>query len=156
MGKAGISLIPQANGNSLAPKIDLHIHTVATPCDPDFTFDLAKLVEYVNTRAIDVIGITNHNVFDVEQYRIICDSVPCLVLPGIEIDLEGGHILLLADPSEVADFSARCTGVSAAVPASSSTMKLDAFKRVFSDLSRYLAIPHYEKKPQIPPKLFQT
>lgn len=134
-------------------KIDLHIHTVHTVNDSEFTFDLSKLVEYVKVRSLDVIGITNHNVFDLDQYRIICESVPCLVLPGIEVDLEAGHILILAEPSEVVDFSARCKEISLAVTDTISTMKLQNFNETFTDLRRYLAIPHYEKNPQIKPEV---
>lgn len=45
-------------------KIDLHVHTVKTIWDTPFLFDIQKVVEYVEQREIDVLAITNHNVFD--------------------------------------------------------------------------------------------
>ena len=45
-------------------KIDLHIHTVQTPSDPNgFTFDLEVLKDYIISSKLDAIAITNHNAF---------------------------------------------------------------------------------------------
>jgi len=52
-------------------KIDLHIHTVKTNSDADFEFNMESLAEYVKTKSIDVIAITNHNFKRyVMRYRI--------------------------------------------------------------------------------------
>lgn len=134
-------------------KVDLHIHTVLTQSDHAFSFDLAKLEEYVTSQNIDAIGITNHNKFVFEQYRQIVEQLSVLVIPGIEINLEGGHLLLLADPSEVTDFSSRTSQVSEAIPNPSVSISIDTLKEIFPDLSRYLLIPHYDKKPVIPPDI---
>lgn len=131
-------------------KIDLHIHTIATPSDSDFQFELAKLIEYINVKKLDIIGITNHNTFDEGQYRTIGASASCLVLPGIEVDLEDGHVLVLADPTEVQDFAARCDKVSLAVPDANTTMDIASFRGIFPDLSRFIIIPHYDKGPSVP------
>lgn len=131
-------------------KVDLHIHTVLTKSDHPFSFDLSKLEDYVTTQKIDAIGITNHNKFDIEQYHQIVERLSALVIPGIEINLEGGHLLLLADPSEVTDFSSRTFRVSEAIPDPSGSISINTLKEIFPDLSRYLLIPHYDKKPAIP------
>jgi hypothetical protein len=131
-------------------KIDLHIHTIPTPSDSEFQFELAKLVEYINEKKLDIIGITNHNTFMESQYRTIAASVSCLVLPGIEVDLEGGHVIVLADPTEVQDFVARCARVSLAVPDATTTMDMASFRGIFPDLSRFIVIPHYDKSPPLP------
>lgn len=79
-------------------KVDLHIHTISTVKDYPFNFEMDSLVKYVQSQKIDVIAITNHNVFDRKQYEQICSHLPCtLVLPGIEIDIDGGHALFLSD-----------------------------------------------------------
>ena len=137
-------------------KIDLHTHTVPTRSDSSFSFDLGKLVQYVLSTHIDAIGITNHNIFDLDQYRAIVDSVSILVIPGIEIDLESGHLLLLADPNDVVDFASRCTQVTATIPDPTNSMRLDKFKEIFPDLSRYLLIAHYDKKPVIPSEVIDS
>ena len=46
-------------------KCDLHIHTIATPSDASFTFNLNVLENYVQKMQLDVIAVTNHNVFDI-------------------------------------------------------------------------------------------
>jgi ABC-type multidrug transport system ATPase subunit len=130
-------------------KIDLHIHTIAAPSDRQFEFSLTILREYVAARQIDAIAITNHNLFDLAQFNEITDGVHVCVFPGIEIDLESGHMLLISEKDELADFAARCKAVSERIKAKNTSMSLSDLEAIFPDLSRYLLIPHYEKKPSI-------
>jgi hypothetical protein len=130
-------------------KIDLHTHTLCTASDSQFVFSIDAIRGYVSNCKIDALAITNHNVFDLNQYQAITDSVSCLVLPGIEIDLEGGHILVISDPENVNDFTARCGQVSQKITSQNSFIGISDFKGIFPDLSRYLLIPHYDKKPSI-------
>ena len=51
--------------------IDLHIHTIKTVFDADFTFDIKKLEEYIDSERISCIAITNHNIFDKNNYELI-------------------------------------------------------------------------------------
>jgi hypothetical protein len=136
-------------------KIDLHIHTIPTKSDASFSFDLSKLKNYVKAKSLDAIAVSNHNMFDLEQYRAIAAAIPVLSLPGIEIDLEGGHLLLFADPNEVADFAVRCDQVSKAIPDPITGIDLATFNGIFPDLGRYLLIPHYDKKPAISAKVIE-
>ena len=52
-------------------KMDLHIHTVKTQSDYDFAFSVNALKKYVEEQKIDAIAVTNHNLFDLEQYNLI-------------------------------------------------------------------------------------
>ncbi|TOE36461.1 hypothetical protein CGJ43_23855, partial [Vibrio parahaemolyticus] len=98
-------------------KIDLHVHTVVTPSDPYFDYSLDTLRRYVTESNIDCIAITNHNKFDKEQFLLIREELSkTVVFPGIEVDLEGGHILVIADNSDVEDFSSRCSLVTKDIP----------------------------------------
>ena len=79
-------------------KLDLHIHTIQTLSDRAFSFSVDKLKEYVKSLNIDGIAITNHNSFDLEQYKEIRDELSdlCVVLPGVEINVGKngfGHFL---------------------------------------------------------------
>jgi hypothetical protein len=130
-------------------KIDLHTHTIPTPSDATFAFDLGKLVSYVQSCKIDALAITNHNIFDGAQYQTIVSAVDILVLPGIEINLEDGHLLLIADPSSVSDFSSRCEQVTRKIPDARASISVAELKEIFPDLSRYLLIPHHDKKPAV-------
>ena len=128
-------------------KIDLHIHTVPTVSDHNFVFSIEQLKEYIEDREIDGIAITNHNHFDLNQFREIVEAVSIKVFPGIEIDLEEGHILLVADGQELADFDAKCKIISEGIQAATDSVSVSDLKHCFPDLSKYLLIPHYDKKP---------
>jgi len=93
-------------------KIDLHIHTVPSISDAAFFFSLNSLKDYVSRLNIDCIAITNHNLFDKPQFDEICREIPAKVFPGIEIDLEAGHILLISENEDLDDFNAKCKKVS--------------------------------------------
>ena len=70
-------------------RIDLHIHTVRTVCDPqNFNFDLDILKEYVSKARLDAVAVTNHNLFDRENYDSVCDALDIPVFPGIEINVK--------------------------------------------------------------------
>ena len=55
--------------------VDLHIHTVATISDSKFDFSMEELKNYVEKMGLDIIAITNHNIFDLEQYSLDRKSV---------------------------------------------------------------------------------
>lgn len=134
-------------------KIDLHIHTVSTLSDHPFEFSLESLQNYVTDNALDAIAITNHNVFDREQYETICHSVSAKVFPGIEVDLENGHILVVAETDDVDDFNARCALVTEKNTGGKSISEKE-FLQIFTDHKKYLYIPHYDKSPKL--SLFAT
>ncbi|CAK2530089.1 PHP domain-containing protein [Vibrio crassostreae] len=131
-------------------KVDLHLHTIATQSDARFDFSLDTLKKYVEVAELDCIAITNHNVFDELQYKEIVENIGIKVLPGIEVDLEGGHILVLADDTDVIDFAERCREVERLVTYPNPNVSLEDFKRIFQTLGKYILIPHYDKSPKVP------
>lgn len=132
-------------------KIDLHTHTVSTISDSSFEFDISKVIEYIEKLKIDALAITNHNVFDLSQFLLIKQSVNIPIFPGIEIDLAGGHILLIAesDDFELSKFDERCKSISLLIKTNTDSITIDQFKNIFPDLSSYILIPHYDKSPII-------
>lgn len=130
-------------------KIDLHIHTVSTVSDSDFTFSIDTLKEYIEKSKLDVIAITNHNVFDLSQFKIIQSTISIIALPGIEIDLPSGHLLLISDGKDLDLFNDKCKKVSDAIQSNTDSITVDELKSIFGDLSEYLLIPHYEKTPAV-------
>ena len=133
-------------------RCDLHIHTVPSVSDRAFVFDMDVLVDYVEKTRLEVIAITNHNLFDFAQFREIKDAIPHVtVLPGIEVDLENGHILLIAnnDDGTLFDFNAKCEEIKRLISTKDDDISYDTFIRIFDDLNKYLLIPHYEKAPRI-------
>ena len=92
-------------------KMDLHIHTVSTKRDKPFAFSIEKLKGYVIQEKVDLIAITNHNLFDAQQFSDITNALPIKVFPGIEVDIEGGHLIVITDPSDIDDFTEKCAKV---------------------------------------------
>ena len=74
-------------------RIDFHIHTTPSINDSSFEFDFSVLKDYVMDLKLDAIAITNHNLFDLQQYTDVCAKLDILVFPGVEVDLEKGTYL---------------------------------------------------------------
>lgn len=139
-------------------KLDLHVHTLSSNSDKQFEFDINRLKEYVTKRKIDGIAITNHNLFDRGQYEEIARELSqiCVVLPGIEINLGDrsvGHMLCIAEPTDMPEFTEKCSQVSNRIRTAQDFISYEDLKKIFGDLSRYLWIPHYDKKPSIDKKI---
>jgi predicted metal-dependent phosphoesterase TrpH len=83
-------------------RLDLHLHTIPTIADSHFEFSLDKLCQYVKTANLDAIAITNHNMFDPKQFGSISEKLAICVFPGIEVNLENGHVLILLRYDKIA------------------------------------------------------
>ena len=136
-------------------KIDFHIHTLPAEYETQFDFDKDTIKEYVTKAELDAIAITNHNMFNLDQYRQIVAEVSATVYPGIEIDLEKGHLLLIADIDDADDFARKCALVEQKKPSRDNSLSLDEFKQIFPDLDNYILIPHYKKNPVIPDEIIE-
>ncbi|MDG3582156.1 PHP domain-containing protein [Galbibacter pacificus] len=133
-------------------KIDLHIHTVQSVSDNRyFDFNIESLKEYVDLLEIDCIAITNHNLFDKIQFEHICQELNIKVFPGIEIDLESGHLLLISENELLDDFNLKCQKVKDLIPTKDDSISYEQLIEIFPNLNNYLLIPHYDKKPNIKP-----
>lgn len=133
-------------------RCDLHIHTVPSVSDRLFVYDKDVLADYVAKTGLNVIAITNHNLFDYTQFQEIMNALPnTIVLPGIEVDLERGHILVIAnnDDGTLFDFNAKCEEIKNLIKTKDDDITYNTFLRIFGDLSKYLLIPHYEKEPKL-------
>ena len=132
-------------------KLDLHIHTVSTYCENTFLYSIKTLKDYVETMNLDCIAITNHNIFDMQQFNDIAKELSILVLPGIEVDIENGHILLIADNDKLHEFNEKCSCIQSYIRNKNDSLTLEQFQNIFIDFSKYLLIPHYRKEPEINP-----
>lgn len=131
-------------------KIDLHIHTISVDGkDSKFEFNFEKLQEYTDKLSLDAIAITNHNLFDLNQFKQIASSLQnTTVFPGIEIDFEDGHLLLIKDQNNLDDFNQKCTLITKEIEGGNQ-FKIDKLKELFPDLNEYILIPHYDKRPKV-------
>jgi predicted metal-dependent phosphoesterase TrpH len=126
-------------------KIDFHIHTKKSISDKEFEFDIEK--EYVEIAKLDAIAITNHNLFDKNQFDEIKENLGIKVFPGVEVNLENGHILLIADEEYEEELERLCSQLSNYIIEQGDTLSYDVFQGIFSDLSNFIVIPHYKKDP---------
>lgn len=110
-------------------------------------YDLSVLINYVRDLSLDAIAITNHNTFDRLQYETICASVAIPVFPGIEVDVENGHLLIIANREDMLDFATRCEKVNSLITTPTDYLSASQFEDIFPSLDKYLLIPHYEKNP---------
>ncbi len=130
-------------------KIDLHIHTIATAKDADFTFDIDKMQLYVQISKLDAIAITNHNMFDKEQFNSIKEKLNITVFPGVEVDIENAHVIVIADESDLDIFAEQCNQLKEKMEDGRQFISYDEFINIFNNYEQYLLIPHYKKKPAL-------
>ena len=80
----------------MVQKIDFHLHTIASIKDSDFIFSLDWLRNYVEEMELDAIAITNHDLFDKENFEEITVALDKVkVYPGIELTLDVGHVNII-------------------------------------------------------------
>ena len=123
---------------------------MASPLEKYFEFDSNALMKHIQDNQLDVIAITNHNFFDLQNYKdvkeIAGDSV--VVFPGIEVSVESFHVLVIANPDTTDAFSELCKQVPQIEQTDETGMDIDTFRDMFGDGS-YIVIPHYKKSPKI-------
>jgi predicted metal-dependent phosphoesterase TrpH len=72
--------------------IDLHTHTRVHSWDAELTAD--EIIESAKQAGLDGICLTEHDFFwDLEEVRRLARRHDYLVLPGVEINTEEGHML---------------------------------------------------------------
>lgn len=130
-------------------KIDLHIHTDPADYEPAFNFSLDKLKEYINKNHLDVIAITNHNHFNRKQFETITNSTNIDVLPGVEVDIEKAHLLVITKKEDIDELELSCSELIQYISSKDKKISItfDEFITIFKNWKNYLLIPHYKKKP---------
>lgn len=140
-------------------KVDLHVHTVSNPfSDGKFDFNLEVLKKYVEKMNIECIAITNHNIFDKEQFREIENKLDILVLPGVEIDIGAGHLLLIGDKDSVEEIEVGSLAIKSLLEQEERKKRhisFEEYSEIFKNNDRYLLIPHYTKKPRMHQECFE-
>jgi hypothetical protein len=137
-------------------KVDFHLHTVAATHEPQFEFDIDVLKEYVTHSSLHAIAITNHNLFDLNQYQQIINSIDKKVYPGIEINLEDGHLILISNDDDIHDFNDKCCSLKQKILSTENNrVSIEEFKSIYTELDKYILIPHYDKTPKLSDKYLQ-
>lgn len=132
-------------------KIDFHIHTVATTSDHHFDFSMEKMKQYVEVAGLDAIAITNHNMFDVEQFKEIEKTLKIPVFPGIEVNLEYSHVLIITESSKCDILEIAAEKLEEKIVSNADYISVEELLEIFGNLNDYIVIPHYDKTPSIKP-----
>ena len=131
-------------------RIDLHLHTMTSLLEDDFEFDSNALTKHIQDNQLDAIAITNHNFFDLQNYKDVQKAIgdSAVIFPGIEVSVDNFHVLVIANPDAADAFSELCQQVPQISQTDDAGMALDTFRDMFGDGS-YIVIPHYNKNPKI-------
>lgn len=130
-------------------KIDFHIHTTPSVRDSDFLFSMGTLIDYVRERNLDAIAVTNHDLFDLKQFSQITQELDVPVFPGIEINMQSGHLIVIDDADRLDEFQDKADKVRAIIKTVEDYITFDKLTEIYGDLREYLIIPHYQKKPAV-------
>jgi len=140
-------------------KIDLHCHTKAIKKGDgkgrNVTPELFK--EKIQDADIKIVAITNHNAFDIEQYRILSETVNgiCLVWPGVEIDVlepesKRWHLIVVVNPKESDKFSDSVKKLFKNCNFEDSMHTLDEIYEAFKDHDAIYIAHFHQKNPAVP------
>jgi len=138
-------------------KIDLHVHTKKCKQGDADTREVSAsdFSTIVQSTQVKIIAITNHNVFDIEQYKEIIHAVEgnIQVWPGIELDViddgQRGHLLVICSPSNVDEFYNKVNDITHEMTPDSFSISLDETISTFDNLGPLYIAHYHQKKPDI-------
>ena len=138
-------------------KIDIHTHTKKTKQGDAATreIDAKTFHEIVSSTEVKIIAITNHNVFDLEQFNEFVTTVGSdfQIWPGVELDIleedRRGHLIVIVAPSHAKAFSDKVKCVSEGMTPDNFSISIDEIISNFDSLNP-IYIAHYkQKKPDL-------
>lgn len=138
-------------------KIDIHTHTKKCKSGdaPTREISSADFCETILSTEVRIIAITNHNVFDLNQFDEIetCLGKDAQVWPGIELDIleseARGHLLVIVSPKWARDFSAAVGKLTKGSTPDNFTARIDEILEAL-DAFNPLYVAHYkQKKPNL-------
>nr|VFK15732.1 MAG: hypothetical protein BECKLFY1418C_GA0070996_101737 [Candidatus Kentron sp. LFY] len=138
-------------------KIDIHTHTKKCKSGDAPTREISpeNFCQTILSTEVGIIAITNHNVFDLDQYTAIETGLgkDAQVWPGIEIDIHEngsrGHLLVIVSPTLAKGFSKAVDAFTKGSSPNSFTATIDQVLEKF-DSFKPLYVAHYkQKKPNL-------
>lgn len=134
-------------------KIDLHTHTrkCKTGDAPSREITPSDFCNTLLSTDVGIVAITNHNIFDLDQFKEIEDGLnqDVQVWPGIELDVleenSRGHLLVIVSPAKAESFAEIVEALTAGTtPDSFDTSIADVLERFEALEPIYIA--HYKQK----------
>lgn len=136
-------------------KIDLHCHTKATKKGDGTGRNVTPALfrEKIVNADVKIVAITNHNHFDIEQYKALRNEVKdvCQVWPGVEIDIQGltkWHLIVVANPINELIFNAQVAGLFIGKDINKCALQIEEVYAALNGCD-VIYIPHYHKEPGI-------
>jgi ABC-type cobalamin/Fe3+-siderophores transport system ATPase subunit len=134
-------------------KIDLHTHTKKCKSGDAHTRAIAPadFCEILTSTEVGILAITNHNVFDLTQFKEIEDGLSgsVQVWPGVELDViedgSRGHLLVIVSPTRAAEFSESVNQLTSGSTPDDFTTTISEILKVFDPLEP-LYVAHYKQK----------
>lgn len=134
-------------------KIDLHVHTKKCKKGDSESRNVTNTLfkQKVLLSGVSVIGITNHNHFDFEQYESLKNEVKgyCDVWPGVEFDVKQldsnlGHVIVIVNPKYAKEFSEKVKELVGGTGCDNFMLSVDSLVSSFNSFDPVF-IPHYFK-----------
>lgn len=137
-------------------KIDIHTHTKKCKSGDAPTRQISpqSFCEKLLNTEVRIIAITNHNVFDLEQYNEIIKLLDnkAQVWPGIELDIlengARGHLIVIVSPKKAQLFNDAVSTLTLNSTPDNFTASIDEVVSTFDSFDP-LYVAHYKKKPDI-------
>jgi hypothetical protein len=134
-------------------KIDIHTHTRKCKSGDAFTREIAPedFCSAILSTEVRVVAVTNHNVFDLAQFRDIRTHIgtEAQVWPGVELDVYDdktkGHLLVITSPELAAQFSAAVLELTQGHTPDSFKVRIPDVLAKF-DAMEPLYVAHYKQK----------
>ena len=138
-------------------KIDIHVHTKKTKQGDALSRNISpeRFSDIVQSTDVKIIAVTNHNVFDLEQYNQLLDQVAgsIQIWPGIELDVvddqKRSHLIVIVSPTKRDQFNEIAKSATVDKTPDQFTISLEDTVALFNKLEP-LYIAHYSgKKPDM-------
>jgi ABC-type multidrug transport system ATPase subunit len=138
-------------------KIDIHVHTKKTKQgdSPFREVTPERFSEILLSTDVKIVAITNHNVFDIEQYEQILKQVDgaIQVWPGIELDIEDddgrAHLIVIVSPDKKTEFYDAVISVTEGFNPDDFIITLNDVAACFDGLCPIYVAHYLQKKPDI-------
>lgn len=138
-------------------KIDIHTHTKKCKSGdaPSREITPEDFCETLRSTDVGIVAITNHNVFDLEQFTEIVTLITgdVKVWPGVELDVieEGarGHLLVIVSPAKASEFAMAISQITANSTPDNFTSTIHQIIDELDSLGPIYVAHYKQKKPNL-------
>lgn len=140
-------------------KIDLHCHTKKCKQgdSPKRSVQPGNFRKAIEDAQVDIVAITNHNTFDLNQFNLFNDEVgkEVQLWPGVELDVRGSrekshwHMLVITSPSKRDEFNEALQELVGDTPVDEVLIRVDSVFKYFHDIGAIFISHAHDKSPHI-------